>query len=99
MLDPLHMMQAWSLAIKINNPYTPFVTAAAVADGDVAGVVAAAERLALFRESKREDWTAFVEVVVYRPDEVADSGRAGRVAAQGGFAAHAFVAEGRRFGS
>lgn len=63
-----------------------------MANRDVPCEVAAAAGLALFGEGEFEDWSAFVEVVVDWADEMADSGRSGLVAAEGGLAGHGGVA-------
>ena len=64
----------------------------AMADSDVPCEVAAAAGLAFFGEGEFEDWSAFVEVVVDWADEMADSGRSGPVATEGGLAGHGGVA-------
>ncbi len=83
MLDSLDKMHTRSLAVKVHNSDAAFVPATTVTDGDVAGVVAATERLALLRECEREDRAALVDMVVYWADEMTDARSSGSVAAKG----------------
>lgn len=92
MLNPLNVVFPRPKAMEIHDSDSTLVPSTAVADGDVPGKVAATAGLALFGEGELEDRAAFVKVVVYRADEMADSWSSGLVAAEGGLAGHGGVA-------
>jgi hypothetical protein len=81
MFDSLNVVLPVREAMKVHHPDSALVAATTMADGDMAGVIAAATGLALLGKGKLEDGSAFVQVVVYWADKMADSRRSRGVAA------------------
>lgn len=72
-LDPFNRVLARCVAVEIDDPDPAFGPVAAVADPDLAAVVAAADVLAFTREGEGEVGAAFVEVVVHGAAEMSDT--------------------------
>jgi len=82
-LDAVHDMLAWEVALVVDYPDTPLVTATSVSHSDLAGVVSAAQMLSLACNGKLEMRSPLPEVVVDRPLQMAQTRSAWLVCAQG----------------
>lgn len=73
-LNSLNAVWAWFTSVEVNDSYSPLVTASAMPDRDSTGVVATTLAVTFFGKRKGLEWASFPEVIVYRSDQVTETG-------------------------